>query len=82
MFNIILQTTAEFERRIAEMRDYELSSFSVAAYLAYDAIWTLVMGIDRYLCNVHECMPRLFNMDCNQLYMQGSTDYRDRFDEL
>ena len=82
MFNIILQTTAEFERRIAEMRDYESSSFSVAAYLAYDAIWTLVMGIDGYLCNVHECMPHIFNMDCNKLYMQGSTDYRDGFDEL
>ena len=50
--DIMLQTTAEFERRIAEMRDYESSSFSVAAYLAYDAIWTLVMGIDRYSCNV------------------------------
>lgn len=47
VFLYYLQTTAEFERRLAEMGDYESSGFSVAAYLAYDAIWTLAMGIDR-----------------------------------
>ena len=43
----MLQTPAEFEQRIVEMPDYESSSVSVAAYLAYDAIWTLAKGIDR-----------------------------------
>lgn len=30
------------------MPDYSASSISVAAYLAYDAIWTLAKGIDGY----------------------------------
>ena len=45
----MLQTTAEFERGLAERSDNESNSLSVAAYLAYDAVWTLAMGIDRYL---------------------------------
>lgn len=44
----VLQTTAEFEGNITEMRDYKSSSFSIAAYLAYDAVWTVAKGIDRY----------------------------------
>ena len=43
-----LQTTADFEEEIREMVDYRLSGFSSAAYHAYDAVWTLALGIDRY----------------------------------
>ena len=42
-----LQSTAEFEGNITEMRDYQPGSFSSVAYLAYDAIWTLAIGMDK-----------------------------------
>ena len=30
------------------MTDYQATGFSNAAYHAYDAVWTLAFGIDRY----------------------------------
>ena len=30
------------------MADYRSSGFNSAAYLAYDAVWTLAYGIHRY----------------------------------
>ena len=45
----LLQTTAEFEREISQTADGQASGFNTAAYHAYDAVWMLARGIDRYM---------------------------------
>ena len=34
------------------MADYRSSGFSTTAYHAYDAVWTLAFGIERYMQSV------------------------------
>ena len=42
---VCTQTTAEFEKEISQNTDY---GFNTAAYHAYDSVWTLAYGINRY----------------------------------
>ena len=45
----VVQSAAELESQITGNVDYSSSGFSTVAYHAYDAVWTLAFGIDRYI---------------------------------
>ena len=68
------------------MADYRASGFSNAAYHAYDAVWTLAYGIDRYTPIVKAVLSNLYgilyshrsllSLDDEDLYIEEFS-YRD-----
>ena len=55
------QTTTEFESALTDKQAYNPGSLSSVAYLAYDAVWTLALAIERYII-LHGATVRTANV--------------------